>query len=228
MLSVSHYQPICSLCNTESLVLPCVTCHRPQCETCFFTLSPSKKSCEGCRLERFLEMDRETEYRGFQFDEEVKEEEGKEEGKEEEEAEPGNSYPPMVFEEFGPGPSHPDYPQEYVEAGTIIFRPILYPTEEDWKYATQILESQILFTTSDSGPQPPQLYTRYLVGRIYHSYPTSMTTDYMLSYEHHPHRPSEFIWIKYMATYYNKSPMPHEKNMFYPHPLPLRFSYYCQ
>jgi hypothetical protein len=171
-------------------------------------------------------MDRETEYRGFRFEEEEEEEEeeAKEEAKEEEEKEPGLPVlsQPMVFVAFGSGPSHPAYPQEYVEHGTIVFRPIWYPSEDEWKYARQVLESHILFTTSDMGPQPPRPFTRYLVGRQYYSSPTSITTDYMLSYERHPQNPSEFIWIKYMATYYNQSPMPHEKNVFYPYPLPLR------
>jgi hypothetical protein len=189
-------------------------------------------------------MDRETQYNGFleegQLEEEEQEQEPEEEEQleeeeeqleeeeqEEEEQEPGLLPRPMVFQEFAPKGGvtawNVRYPQEYVEHGTMIFRPIQYPSEEEWRYASQVLESQILFTTSDAGPQPPQVYTTYLVGRVYYSSPTSITTDYMMSYERNPRNSSEFIWVKYMATYYNKSPMPHEKNVFYPYPLPLRF-----
>jgi hypothetical protein len=193
-------------------------------------------------------MDRETQYNGFLEEEEKQEEEQPEqpeepeepeqpeekqeepeepEEPEEEEQEPGLLPRPMVFQEFAPKGGvtawNVHYPQEYVEHGTMIFRPIQYPSEDEWRYAGQVLESQILFTTSDMGPQPPRLYTKYLVGRVYYSSPTSITTDYMLSYERNPRNSSEFIWVKYMATYYNQSPMPHEKNVFYPYPLPLRF-----
>jgi hypothetical protein len=146
------------------------------------------------------------------------------EEEEEEEEEPGLLPAPMVFEEFGPAhTSHPDYPQEYVEPGTMIFRAIQYPTEDEWRYAGMVLESHIMFTTSDAGPQSPHPYTKYLVGRVYYSSPTSITTDYMMAYEHDPRDPSKMMWIKYMVTYYNQSPIPHEKNVFYPYPLPLRF-----
>jgi len=146
-----------------------------------------------------------------------KKEEGKEEeGKEEEE--PGRM---VLFSSFTVSSPHPDYPQECVEQGTMIFRPIVYPSEEEWRYASQVLESHILFTASDAGLSQPHPYARYLVGGVYDAAPTSITTDYMLSYEHDPRNPSKMIWIKYMATYYNQSPMPHEKNVFYPYRLPL-------
>lgn len=211
-------EPMCSICGTQDLILPCLTCYRRQCETCVKS-AYSLTECEGCRLERVLAMDEDTEFWNVreQEDEEDKEDKDAEE-------EPGLLPAPMVFEEFGPAHvSDPDYPQEYVEPGTMIFREIPYPTEDEWRYAGQVLESHILFTTSDAGPQQPHPYTKYLVGRVYYSSPTSITTDYMMSYEHDPRNPSKMIWIKYIATYYNQSPMPHEKNAFYPYPLPLRF-----
>ncbi len=165
------------------------------------------------------------------MEEEKKEEEGKEE------EEPGRMGVLSPSDSLSPSPSDspaspasslspasfscPDYPQEYVEQGTMIFRPMVYPSEEEWRYASQVLENRILFTSSDAGLSQPQPYTKYLVGRVYDATPTSITTDYMLSYEHDPRNPSTMIWIKYMATYYNKSPIPHEKNMFYPYRLPL-------
>ena len=221
---IQSIQPICSICATRDLVLPCLTCGRPQCETCFFHASEEeKKQCQGCRLEKWLEMDQEHDVWSVEgLEEEGKEEEGKEEeGKEEEgkeEEEPGRM---VLFSSFTVSSPHPDYPQECVEQGTMIFRPIVYPSEEEWRYASQVLESHILFTASDAGLSQPHPYARYLVGRVYDATPTSITTDYMLSYEHDPRNPSKMMWIKYMATYYNQSPMPHEKNVFYPYRLPL-------
>lgn len=119
-------------------------------------------------------------------------------------------------------PAHPNF-RPYVEHGTMMFRPIPYPSYEEWKYAEQILMSHIMFCTSDSGFQSPQVGRMYLVGRVYYSAPTSITTDYMLSYEHDPANPHEYVWVKYMSTYFNQSPMPYDENVFYPYALPIIF-----
>ena len=121
-------------------------------------------------------------------------------------------------------PAHVNFhPYEYVEHGTMIFRPIQYPTYDEWKYAEQVLMSQIMFCTSDAGIQTPKVGKMYLVGRVYYSAPTSITTDYMLSYEEDLVNPHEYVWVNYMSTYYNQSPMPHDENVFYPYGLPIIF-----
>jgi hypothetical protein len=213
------FQPQCSICGTHELLLPCLACGRRQCEDCLLDTCASGDTCEGCRLEHFLSMD------GPLEEDTALCSSSSEDSSlcSSDSLEPGLVAPPQPDQrvpwEYG---QDTRCPREFVEPGTMFFRRTYYPSEEEWKYTSQVLESHILFTTSDAGPQQPQPYTMYLVGRSYHSSPTSMTTDYMLAYEHHPRNPQTFQWMRYMATYYNKSPMPHEKNVFYPYPLPIQ------
>lgn len=207
-LPLPPFSPICSVCAMPDLVLPCLTCHRPQCETCFFAL-PNKKECEGCRLERILEMGEE-----------------EEEMEEEEEEEPG------VLPPSPPSPPSPPLSAlldpvsswgvgEVVEPGIFLSRPLWYPSEEEWRMTQQILESHILFTSSSAGPLPPVPYMKYLVGRVYDPY-TRLTTEYLMSYEPiQSQSQPDSHWKRYMVTYYMFSPMPWERDLFAPYPLPL-------
>jgi hypothetical protein len=174
-------------------------------------------------------MDTEYTYHGYMPSSPLEEEEEKEEEKEKEEKEkgeePGVRYEEEEGEEEGEGEGEeqeqdPSIPKEYVEPGTLLSRPIWHPSESDWRYATQVLESHILFTTSSAGLQPPVLYMKYLVGKVFDPF-TGTIIEYMLSYEPHPKNPCHYVWFRHITTYYQASPMPSEKNIFYPYPLPL-------
>ena len=187
-------------------------------------------------MERELNMDQEHAYPGLEMElneeeEEQEEEQEEQEEEEQEEQEEQLPIPPPPAQKLHLRnmyhPAHPNFhPYEYVEHGMMMFRPIQYPSYDEWKYAEQVLMSQIMFCTSDDGLQSPQEGMKYLVGRVYYSAPTSITTDYMLSYEHDLVNPSQYIWVKYMSTYFNQSQMPYDKNMFYPYPLPLIFRHH--
>lgn len=216
---------LCAICRSADLVIPCQTCHRAQCQDCFSTEEDAIRSCKGCRMERELNMDQELDFDPT-LEMVLNEEEEQEEEKEQPVTPQAPPPPPTAQLHLGNmyHPAHVNFrPYEYVEHGTMIFRPIQYPTYDEWKYAEQVLMSQIMFCTSDSGIQSPKVGKMYLVGRVYYSSPTSITTDYMLSYEHDPANPHEYVWVKYMSTYFNQSPMPHDENMFYPYALPIIF-----
>jgi hypothetical protein len=125
-------------------------------------------------------------------------------------------------------PNHPNAgPIEYLETGVRRFEGLMYPTYLEWKNAENILLSHIQFTTSSYGIQQPWLFTKYLIGQMIHRFPnhSTLTTDYMLAYEPDIVNPGSYVWRKYMSTYYNKSPLPYDENIFFPYPLPLQFHF---
>ena len=222
MTAIPLTMTLCAICNSSNMVIPCLTCYRAQCEDCFSKEEDEKRSCKGCQMVRELNMNQEHDFHIPEQSDQDQDQDQDQSDQDQEVILPvptarlhlGNVY----------HPSHRNFhPYEYVEHGTMIFRPIQYPSYDEWKYAEQVLMSQIMFCTSDDGIQSPKVRKMYLVGRVYYSAPTSITTDYMLSYEHDPVNLHEYIWVRYMSTYYNKSPMPHDENVFYPYPLPIIF-----
>ena len=123
-----------------------------------------------------------------------------------------------------PTPVNPDLPLHQIEANTVPFHGIPYPDRFQWKQVEDILMSHIQFTVSADGIQKPILDARYLVGRVQHRFVNRSvaTTDYMMVYEENKYT-RMYEWRRYMSTYYHKSPMPHDVNLFYPYPLPLQF-----
>jgi hypothetical protein len=215
---------LCAICRSADLVIPCLTCERPQCEACFSKEDDRLRTCKGCRVEKELEMDWDP-----LVDPEFPEMDSESESEEEEEEEV-LSYPPPPTLQPHLGylyhPSHPNArPVEHLETGLRPFPGILYPSYDDWKHAETILVSHIHFTTSSMGFQPPRVDTRYLVGQMIHRFAnhSTLTTDYMLCYEADLANPGRYVWQKYMSTYYNRSPIPYDENIFFPYPLPLAF-----
>jgi hypothetical protein len=203
---------ICAICQSSGLVIPCMTCQRAQCDECFSKVLDEERSCHGCKMVEELGMD---------APEEEKEEEPEPEP--EPESVVGPVPPPPALQlhlEYHLPRSHiASRPIEYIEPGTILFHPILYAPQDQWKYAEDMLENYITFTTSSDGPSKPIPGFRYLVGRFTHSSRVALVTDYMLAYEADDH--GVYGWTRYMSTYYNMSPLPYDANIFYPQPLPL-------
>lgn len=218
---------LCAICDCTELVVPCITCNRYQCEACFAQEDTLLLSCKGCRIENDLEMD-------FPFMSPLSEkqmvkhpEQEQEQELEKQENEPIS--PRMTL------PPHPDtmflqphpnaYLTEHMEIGLRPFEGILYPTLMEWKHAENILVNHIYFTMNSYGIQPPWIFTKYLVGQMIHHFPNQsvIATDYMLSYEPDFVNPGHYHWRKYMSTYYNRSPIPYDENIFFPYPLPLQF-----
>ena len=232
---------LCAICRSADLVIPCLTCNRPQCEECFSKEDDLLRSCKGCRMEKDLEMDflsesplsnlfcsADAEQEQEQEEQEQEEQEQEQEEQEEQE-EQGPIPPPPTLQLHLNMMYHPSHlnagPIEYLETGVRRFDGLLYPTYLEWKHAQNILISHIQFTTSSYGIQQPWLFTKYLVGQMIHRFAnhSSLTTDYMFAYEPDPVNPGHYVWIKYMSTYYNKSPCPYDENIFFPYPLPLQF-----
>lgn len=207
---------ICAICQATDLTIPCMSCQRLQCEECFSRSADANQSCRACELEKNLGMN----------EEEEMEEPGSRSGSDSEpEEEPviAPIPPPPALQlhlEYQLPRDHVAYrPLEYIEPGTILYHPIMRPTQDQWKYAEDMLENYITFTASDSGPSKPIIGFRYLVGRFTHSSRVALVTDYMLSYEMDDH--GVYGWMRCVSTYYNMSPMPYDGNIFYPHPLPI-------
>ena len=208
---------LCAICSSSNLVIPCLTCERSQCEECFSKEEDRIRTCKGCRMELELEMNRE----------EVQEE--KEEVQEEEEEEEEEPIPsPTRQLHLGTllHPTHPEFhPIEDIERGVRPFEGILYPSYLQWKHAENILVSHIMFTSSSAGIRLPRYDgLLYLVGQMIHRFVnhSTLTTDYMLCYQEDVN-PGHYVWVKYMSTYFNRSPNPYGANIFYPYPLPLQF-----
>jgi hypothetical protein len=207
---------ICAICQSQNMVIPCLTCNRSQCEECFSRDSDLRQSCLGCDMERDLQMNESV------SEESVLEDESVSDVSEESEELP--LAPPALqlhLEYQLPRDHVASRPFEYIEPGTILYHAIPQPTWDDWKYAEQILDNYIIFTGSDSGHSKPIPGFRYLVGRYTHSDLVALVTDYMLSYE--PDENDVYGWTRYVSTYYNQSPMPYDANIFYPHQFPLCF-----
>ena len=220
---------LCAICNSANLVIPCLTCERPQCEECFSKEDDRLRTCKGCRMELELEMNREEqEVQEEEKQEEEEEEEIQEEEEEEQEEEP---IPPPPSRQLHLGtllhPTHPEFhPIEDIERGVRPFEGTLYPSYREWKHAENILVSHIMFTSSSAGIQMPRYDgLLYLVGQMIHRFVnhSTLTTDYMLRYQEDDVNPGHYVWVKYMSTYFNHSPNPHDVNIFYPYPLPLQF-----
>ena len=201
---------ICAICQSSGLVIPCMTCQRLQCDDCFSKVLDEERSCHGCKMVEELEMD-------------APEKEQEQEQEQEEEQVVGPVPPPPALQlhlEYQLPRNHIAYrPIEYIEPGTMLFHPIPQAPQDQWKYAEDMLENYITFTTSSNGPSKPIPGFRYLVGRFTHSSRVALVTDYMLAYEEDDH--GVFGWTRYMSTYYNMSPLPYDANIFYPQPLPL-------
>lgn len=107
----------------------------------------------------------------------------------------------------------------YMEKGTLPLRDLVFPSKDQWKTVESILMTYILFTTSSVSIHKPIPGYRYLVGSAHHVYSNraSARTDYIMVWD------PEYDWGRYMVTYYDQSPMRHDKNVFYPLPLPLQF-----
>jgi hypothetical protein len=217
---------LCAICRSADIVIPCLTCNRPQCEECYSKEDDLLRTCKGCRMEKDLEMNFMSESPLSDFpppDEEQEQEQ------EEEEEEEGMVPPPPSLQLSLGMMYHPNHlnagPMEYLEPGVRRFDGLLYPTYHEWKHAENILIGHIQFTTSSYGVQQPWLFTKYLIGRMIHRFAnhSTLTTDYMLSYEPDMVNPGRYVWQKYMSTYYNKSPCPYDENIFFPYPLPLQF-----
>lgn len=229
---------LCAICRSADLVIPCLTCNRPQCEECFSKEEDLLRSCKGCRMEQDLEMDPVLSSDDpFSFMEEPEQELEQEPEQEpeqelEQELEQEVMIPPRPALQLHLGmmyhPNHPNAgPIEYLETGVRRFEGLMYPTYLEWKNAENILLSHIQFTTSSYGIQQPWLFTKYLIGQMIHRFPnhSTLTTDYMLAYEPDAVNPGSYVWRKYMSTYYNKSPLPYDENIFFPYPLPLQFHF---
>lgn len=130
---------------------------------------------------------------------------------------------PIILEPGQPGRTS-EQPIHLIEKNTLPFHGITYPNDSHWKQVEHILMSHIQFTTSSEGIQEPKTNTRYLVGRVNHRFTNQAvaTTDYLMVYERNPYT-GTYEWSRYIATYYDKSPIPHDVNPFYPYPLPLQF-----
>jgi len=237
---------LCAICRSADLVIPCLTCNRPQCEECFSKEEDLLRSCKGCRMEHDLNMNFPVDFpSGTPLEEqepeqeEPEQEEPEQEPEQEPEEEPEEEEkqevvipPPRPALQLHLGmmyhPNHPNAgPIEYLETGVRRFEGLMYPTYLEWKNAENILLSHIQFTTSSYGIQQPWLFTKYLIGQMIHRFPnhSTLTTDYMLAYEPDIVNPGSYVWRKYMSTYYNKSPLPYDENIFFPYPLPLQFHF---
>ena len=141
----------------------------------------------------------------------------------EQEQEPKKTKEPILLDPGQPGRSS-ETPIHLIERNTLPFHGIPYPSTSQWKQVEQILVSHIQFTTSSEGIQKPRPNMRYLVGRVNHRFTNRAvaTTDYLMVYEQNPHTGS-YEWMRYVSTYYDKSAIPHDANIFYPYPLPLQF-----
>jgi|LauGreDrversion4_2_1035121.scaffolds.fasta_scaffold43236_3 hypothetical protein len=227
---------ICAICQSQDMVIPCLTCNRSQCEECFSKESDLHQSCLGCQMDRDLQMnesvfDDQISYEEVSddevvdhpivvdqiFDGQITYEDVSEECEEELPLAPPALQ--LHLEYQLPRDHQASRPIEYIEHGTIMYHAIPQPTLDDWKYAEQILNNYIAFTGSDNGHSKPILGFRYLVGRYTHSDLVALVTDYMLSYEADAN--NVYGWTRYVSTYYNKSPMPYDANIFYPHQFPL-------
>ena len=213
---------LCAICRSADLVVPCMTCNRPQCRECYSPEDDFLRFCKGCRMEKDLEMDFLSESPLSKREEEQEEEQEEER---EEEQEEKQSSPPLRLHRTMMYPHPQAGPVELLEIGVRRFASLLYPTYLEWKHAENILVGHIQFTTSSYGVQQPWIFTKYLVGQMTHRFVnhSSLTTDYMLAYEPDLVNPGHFVWRKYISTYYNKSPIPYDENIFFPYPLPLQF-----
>lgn len=230
MTTIPLSMTLCAICCSADLVIPCLACHRPQCEECFSREDDLLRTCKACRMEKELEMDKESVKWNPMLDVDTDDEEEEEVDFPDDIPQWRDSAPPPPS--FRPHlgymvhPSHPlAHPVEYIERGLLPFDGILYPTQEEWKHAENILFSHIQFTSGHNGYYVPHLDKRYLIGQMIHRFPnlSTVTTDYMLAYEEDLANPGHYLWRKYMATYYNKSPLPYDQNIFFPWPLPLAF-----
>ena len=200
MSVATHLSPVCSICSMSEGVLPCQTCHRFQCESCILS-SSNQKECQGCHLDHLLlypEYSFEDGFPALSLEEEEKEEPG---------------YTTIS------DPNTNSIPLQYVvESGLSVVHPPWLPSEEEWTRAHQILESHILFATRS----PPVLYMKYIIGRVYH-HRTCQTTEYIMAYEPSSSH-SGCQWNRYVVTFYLFSPVPWERDLFCPYPLPLTSS----
>ena len=227
--TVTLMMTLCAICGSADLVIPCLTCERPQCEECFSKEDDLLRTCKGCLLEKALCLDEEDLLAPVPVEEEEEEEE--EEEKEQEDMSVGTVPPPpppalQLHLGYMFHPSHRNaHPREYMERGVHPFSTMSYPTYNEWKHAENILVSHIMFTTSSTGIQRPRVDIMYLVGQLVHRFmnQTTLTTDYMMRFEEDIVNPGHYIWVKYISTYYSRSPLPYNENIFYPYPLPLQF-----
>ena len=186
---------VCAICGSSDEIIPCLLCDLPRCETCM----NEDIACKGCQMGEQLEWDSEQSEQSKKSEESKQSEETKQVSRIE-------LYSPQV------DVSH------YIETGMLPFHGILYPTLEQWDSVKAILLTYIQFTTSSQGIKSPMEGRKYLVGHVPHRFPNRVWahTDYIMMYD-------KKEWKRFIVTYYDQSPMRHDKNVFYPLPLPLQF-----
>jgi hypothetical protein len=125
-----------------------------------------------------------------------------------------------VLDMTGSPPSHLHHrPYDYMETGLTMYYPsypVYQPHPAQWEQAEIVLQDYIHFTQFI--PKPKTNY-KYLVGRVVYPNPHPVITDYMISYEED--HTGSYSWVRYVSTYYDKSPYPYDENVFFPAPLPI-------
>lgn len=201
---------LCSVCQSSGVWAICPTCQRILCPTC--QPSTSTSECVGCALDAGLLKD--------ELPEPVKQSIDaatrllRTAASSLESAKNLNRSPSYPLYPI-PGQQRPAY---MVWEGTLQeTHSVQLPSEHQWQQSEFILQDFIHFTMGQQKPIPEY---RYIVGRyIYpNSYP--VITDYMLCYESDP-TTGTYHWMRYISTFYDKSPCPYNGNIFYPAPLPI-------
>ncbi len=195
---------VCAICGASEYVKPCPSCHRYLCGEC-------QSVCRGCEADEQLGMIQPVPSNPS----EPSEPSEPSNPSDQPEREPG-----LPLEAIQMMTSTGDlYVWHTLERGTMPFKGMIFPSRDQWKTVETILMTYIQFTTSSHSIQKPIHGWRYLVGRAHHVHSNRATvqTDYMMVWD------AVEGWSRHIVTYYDQTPMPHHKNVFYPLPLPLRF-----
>jgi hypothetical protein len=187
---------MCVICKAEENTYTCDKCNYIICQAC------GELGCLNCKFEELLSS--------MEMVPVLKEPEAEEEEivKEVENSKPSEM---IAYEYYQKDLPHYNFP-------------MIHPSNAMWKYAEHRLEDFITFTVANT-PQRPTIGVRYLVGRYVMNYPVypinAITTDFIMIYDLQDEE--TYGWSQYVVAYYDKSPFPHEVNVFYPLALPIQF-----
>ena len=237
---------LCAICGSSDLVIPCVKCFRSQCEACM----TEEGICRGCQVDQQLDLDPDSLSRSSCSScssclhcssctssscslactppsISVSTTPSTSRSSSESSLSPSaRSFSPSVspFAMRFHAKTEDLMVWHYMEMGMIPHPGLMFPSKTQWKTVESILMSYIQYTTSNQGIQSPILGYKYLVGSAPHRYPNGAyaQTDYIMMYEYNLTTETK-EWMRYMVTYYDQTPMRHDKNVFYPLPLPLQF-----
>lgn len=185
----------CTVCNISRGVKDCERCVRRVCMECY------GYSCKGCEIDQRLESKYDSDENNdlVMWSHPTSKRRG---------SEHSSSSHCSILSSI---PTEPMETVEYmeeeivsaVESGTSK---VLELSQSQWRHGEEMLMGMLSVRK-----EIPMINAKYLVGRFVYPNSYPVITDYMISCEEISK--GVYGWMRYMTTYYDKSPLTHDKNI---------------